>query len=290
MVSDELTRMWWWQFFFVAATQFFYREIGYFADDTFCYKINQLSGCCLLSARQGVDRPFSLNEEFLINMISLLLILCLCFEHQQIVEHFESKDKTKNEPKKCKMPHQINHWWLRVVLVERVDGCPLFQTCPHLHRQPQQLLLQNHKIHSNNKLWLIVTLPVVLWQRGHHSFTHHGSFVRSVAAQVQPKKQLCFFALFFLWCLLIVCCCICVKEWWSFAVDSPFVAVNSILSPECEKEYHTGEVRSPSGLWTKIFNVDSNRFHTLTCSGCGFTQMFKTQQSMLANLIDLVIR
>ncbi len=275
--------------FFSLRRRNFYREIGYFADDTFCYKINQLSGCCSAFCASR-SRP------------TVLLEWRVPHKHHPVTPNIVPlfwtaniwtfrKRKTKNEPKKCKMPHQINHWWLRVVLVERVDGCPLFQTCP-LHRQ------QNHKIHSNNnKLWLIVILPVVLWQRGHHSFTHHGSFVRSVVVQVQTKKTalLLLFLLFlllllFLWCLLIVCCCICVKEWWSFAVDSPFVAVNSILSPECEKEYHTGEVRSPSGLWTKIFNVDSNRFHTLTCSGCGFTQMFKTQQSMLANLIDLVIR
>ncbi|KAL0478236.1 hypothetical protein AKO1_001661 [Acrasis kona] len=62
----------------------------------------------------------------------------------------------------------------------------------------------------------------------------------------------------------------------------------------CEKcgcsEYTTGEIRTCSNLLAKILNVQNNRYKTLTCEGCGFTQMYQATQSFLANLLDVVVR
>ena len=62
----------------------------------------------------------------------------------------------------------------------------------------------------------------------------------------------------------------------------------------CEKcgttDYSTSEIRTCSGVVAKILNVQNRRFLTVTCEGCGHTQMWETVQSVLANLADVVVR
>ena len=54
-------------------------------------------------------------------------------------------------------------------------------------------------------------------------------------------------------------------------------------STECE----TGEMRAAGGFWSKIFDVQSRRFATVTCARCRYTEMYKTETSMLGNVFDL---
>lgn len=52
-------------------------------------------------------------------------------------------------------------------------------------------------------------------------------------------------------------------------------------------EYEVGEVRAAGGFWSKIFDVQGQRFTTVSCARCRYTEMFKADTSMLGNIFDL---
>jgi len=57
--------------------------------------------------------------------------------------------------------------------------------------------------------------------------------------------------------------------------------------PKCSStECETGELRAAGGFWSKIFDVQSRRFATVTCARCRYTEMYKTDTSMLGNVFD----
>jgi predicted nucleic-acid-binding Zn-ribbon protein len=58
--------------------------------------------------------------------------------------------------------------------------------------------------------------------------------------------------------------------------------------PKCNNgEYETGEFRATGGLLTKILDIQSKRFTTVTCTRCRYTEIYQADSSMLGNLFDL---
>ena len=51
--------------------------------------------------------------------------------------------------------------------------------------------------------------------------------------------------------------------------------------------YETGEIRAAGGFWSKIFDVQGQKFTTVTCSQCRHTDLFKAETKMLGNIFDL---
>lgn len=47
-----------------------------------------------------------------------------------------------------------------------------------------------------------------------------------------------------------------------------------------------GEMRATGGFFTKVFDVQSKKFTTVTCSQCKYTEFFKADSSMLGNIFD----
>jgi predicted nucleic-acid-binding Zn-ribbon protein len=57
--------------------------------------------------------------------------------------------------------------------------------------------------------------------------------------------------------------------------------------PKCSSnQYEVGEFRATGGFWTKIFDIQSRRFTTITCSRCKYTEIYKADSSMLGNIFD----
>lgn len=57
--------------------------------------------------------------------------------------------------------------------------------------------------------------------------------------------------------------------------------------PKCSNvQYEVGEIRAAGGFWTKIFDVQSQRFTTVTCMQCKYTEIFKAESSTLGNIFD----
>jgi predicted nucleic-acid-binding Zn-ribbon protein len=57
--------------------------------------------------------------------------------------------------------------------------------------------------------------------------------------------------------------------------------------PKCgNASYEAGEMRTTGGFLSKVFDVQSLKFTTVTCSRCKYTEIFKADSSMLGNIFD----
>ena len=58
--------------------------------------------------------------------------------------------------------------------------------------------------------------------------------------------------------------------------------------PKCKNtNYDIGEFRATGGFLSKIYDVQSKRFTTVTCKNCQYTEIYRTSSSMLGNIFDL---
>jgi len=57
--------------------------------------------------------------------------------------------------------------------------------------------------------------------------------------------------------------------------------------PKCQNtQYEVAEFRATGGFVTKLFNIQTERFTTVTCTRCRFTEIYKADQSTLGNVLD----
>jgi hypothetical protein len=47
-------------------------------------------------------------------------------------------------------------------------------------------------------------------------------------------------------------------------------------------------MRATGGFFTKVFNVQSKRFTTVSCARCHYTELYKTDSSTLGNIFDFL--
>jgi predicted nucleic-acid-binding Zn-ribbon protein len=61
--------------------------------------------------------------------------------------------------------------------------------------------------------------------------------------------------------------------------------------PKCgHGVYESSEFRATGGFLTKIFDIQSKRFTTVTCGRCRYTELYQTDQSTLGNVFDFFTR
>jgi predicted nucleic-acid-binding Zn-ribbon protein len=51
--------------------------------------------------------------------------------------------------------------------------------------------------------------------------------------------------------------------------------------------YETREMRGAGGFWSKIFDVQGQRFTSVICTRCRYTELFHAETSRLGNIFDL---
>lgn len=57
--------------------------------------------------------------------------------------------------------------------------------------------------------------------------------------------------------------------------------------PKCHHtEYETAQMRATGGILSKIFDIQSKRFTTVTCARCRYTELYHADSSMLGNIFD----
>lgn len=52
--------------------------------------------------------------------------------------------------------------------------------------------------------------------------------------------------------------------------------------------YETDQFAATGGGFTKIFDVQSKKFTTVTCKQCKYTELYKAETSMLGNIFDFL--
>ena len=59
------------------------------------------------------------------------------------------------------------------------------------------------------------------------------------------------------------------------------------LCPKCgNKQFETGEMRATGSFMTKLFNIQSRKFTTVTCTKCSYTEFFAASSNQLGNILD----
>lgn len=61
------------------------------------------------------------------------------------------------------------------------------------------------------------------------------------------------------------------------------------LCPKCGgTEFESSEMRATGGFLTKIFDIQTKRFTTISCARCRYTELYKTDSSTLGNIFDFL--
>jgi predicted nucleic-acid-binding Zn-ribbon protein len=55
------------------------------------------------------------------------------------------------------------------------------------------------------------------------------------------------------------------------------------------REYEVGEMHVAGSVLAKVFDVEGNRFSSVTCANCKHTEFFKVERSGLDNIFDLFV-
>jgi predicted nucleic-acid-binding Zn-ribbon protein len=61
----------------------------------------------------------------------------------------------------------------------------------------------------------------------------------------------------------------------------------------CDKcgnmSYEEGQFQATGGDLSKLFNVQNKKFTTISCTNCGFTEIYKTNTSRGMNILDFLM-
>jgi predicted nucleic-acid-binding Zn-ribbon protein len=58
--------------------------------------------------------------------------------------------------------------------------------------------------------------------------------------------------------------------------------------PKCgNRTYQTGQMRATGGTFSKIFDIQTEKYTSITCERCTYTEFFKAKTSALSNIFDL---
>ena len=62
--------------------------------------------------------------------------------------------------------------------------------------------------------------------------------------------------------------------------------INFTCSKCANNQCEIGEFRAAGGFLSKVFDVQSKRFTTVTCSKCKYTEIYRTSSSTIGNIFD----
>lgn len=57
--------------------------------------------------------------------------------------------------------------------------------------------------------------------------------------------------------------------------------------PKCSnRDFEVDEFRATGGTLSKIFDIQNKKFSTVSCTQCGYTEIYKRETSTLGNVFD----
>ena len=55
------------------------------------------------------------------------------------------------------------------------------------------------------------------------------------------------------------------------------------------KEFEQDQFQATGGTFSKLFDVQNKKFITISCTKCGYTEIYKTATSAGENIIDFIV-
>jgi predicted nucleic-acid-binding Zn-ribbon protein len=61
------------------------------------------------------------------------------------------------------------------------------------------------------------------------------------------------------------------------------------VCPKCGcTTYESDQFQATGGDFSKLFNVQNKKFITVSCTNCGYTELYRAQTSMGMNVLDFL--
>ena len=62
------------------------------------------------------------------------------------------------------------------------------------------------------------------------------------------------------------------------------------ICPKCgNRSYETDQFQATGGDFSKLLNVQNKRFATVTCTRCGYTELYRRETSAGMNILDFLM-
>ena len=60
--------------------------------------------------------------------------------------------------------------------------------------------------------------------------------------------------------------------------------------PKCgNTSYETDQCQATGGNFAKLFDIQNKKFYTVTCTKCGYTELYKGMEDTGMNILDFLI-
>lgn len=62
------------------------------------------------------------------------------------------------------------------------------------------------------------------------------------------------------------------------------------VCPKCgNQSFESDQFQATGGNFAKIFDIQNKKFYTITCTRCGYTELYKTMTDDAWNILDFLI-
>ena len=62
------------------------------------------------------------------------------------------------------------------------------------------------------------------------------------------------------------------------------------VCPKCGcRSFESDQFQATGGNFTKLFDIQSKKFITISCRNCGYTELYKATTSLGSNILDMLI-
>lgn len=63
------------------------------------------------------------------------------------------------------------------------------------------------------------------------------------------------------------------------------------VCPKCgSSQYESDQFQATGGNFAKLFDVQNKKFITISCTQCGYTELYRTQTDTGMNILDFLMR
>lgn len=70
--------------------------------------------------------------------------------------------------------------------------------------------------------------------------------------------------------------------------DNPIANLRWVCAKCDSPHFSVAQLRGVGGFFTKLFDVQSRKFKTVSCKSCGYTELYKKTSSATGDVVDFL--